>query len=377
MADYTMEVRELVNLGYHFALDSYPIFDESYRPRLNEKILSHYWYYEIGQETPDRFNHYLRTRMGEIMPYYNQLYMSELIKFDPLASDYYEGGSAETRVHEAVQDMFGNTANNTTSTDTTTTSTDSSSTSNSNTDTTGNETGTYGKNGSRTRETIGKRTEDLSEHITSDSTTTNNLKTTTHSDTEDEANQRHNSNKTTNFSDVPQAGVTTTTTVAPDGTVTTETTGYLTTQTQENLSETTNNNSTSTTDTEGTNTGTVEVDGTSDRTNDNTIDTTETAKELWKEYGNDGRNTTGNQKQDTTTASLEKFDSVNNTNVNFGEIRNQKTSASEQTGTKTKDYKKGRTGFSPATLIKEYRETLLNIDLLIIKELENLFMEVF
>ena len=72
------------------------IFDECHRKELNDKIIEHYYFREIGAETPDRFNFYLRRKMREIMPYYNQLYISEMIKFDPLATDYFE----EQRAHE-------------------------------------------------------------------------------------------------------------------------------------------------------------------------------------------------------------------------------------------------------------------------------------
>ena len=82
MAEYTIEIRSLVQKKYPFALNDYPIFDEMYREELNNKILQHFWYREIGQETPDRFNRMLRRKMFEIMPYYNQLYKSTLLEFD-------------------------------------------------------------------------------------------------------------------------------------------------------------------------------------------------------------------------------------------------------------------------------------------------------
>lgn len=66
-----------------FSFD-YPIFDEAYRAELESKILSHYYTEEIGSETVGLWKHQLKNKMREIMPYYNQLYMSEKIKFDPL-----------------------------------------------------------------------------------------------------------------------------------------------------------------------------------------------------------------------------------------------------------------------------------------------------
>lgn len=68
----------------------YPIFDENYRHLLNCKILKHYYTREIGLETVGLWKLKLNTKLNEIMPYYNQLYKSELFKFNPLADVDYE-----------------------------------------------------------------------------------------------------------------------------------------------------------------------------------------------------------------------------------------------------------------------------------------------
>lgn len=59
-------------------------FSESYRKTLCSKILKHYYLQEIGFETVGQWMYHLNTRLEEIMPYYNQLYKSEQLKFDPL-----------------------------------------------------------------------------------------------------------------------------------------------------------------------------------------------------------------------------------------------------------------------------------------------------
>ena len=54
-----------------------------------QKILDHYRFRQIGQETVGRWLHYFRTRIREIMPYYVQLYEFEAKWFnvdDPLES---------------------------------------------------------------------------------------------------------------------------------------------------------------------------------------------------------------------------------------------------------------------------------------------------
>lgn len=75
---------------------SYPIFDEAYRPVLQSKILQHYYTQEICEETVGLWKLRLAARMREIMPYYNQLYKSELIEINPLYNvDYTREGNRD------------------------------------------------------------------------------------------------------------------------------------------------------------------------------------------------------------------------------------------------------------------------------------------
>ena len=54
------------------------------RQELNNKILNHYRYREIGQETFGRWLFELNTALNEIMPYYNQLFYSADQDFNPI-----------------------------------------------------------------------------------------------------------------------------------------------------------------------------------------------------------------------------------------------------------------------------------------------------
>ena len=84
MATYTMELWEVLELESDIGLCHYPIFDETYRDCLNNKIIQHFWNREIGQETISMFRQQLRKKMNEIMPYWNQHYLASQIQFDPL-----------------------------------------------------------------------------------------------------------------------------------------------------------------------------------------------------------------------------------------------------------------------------------------------------
>ena len=62
----------------------FPIFDENYRLVLEKKILKHYYTREISEESTGLWKLRLDAKMNEIMPYYNKLYNSELIEFNPM-----------------------------------------------------------------------------------------------------------------------------------------------------------------------------------------------------------------------------------------------------------------------------------------------------
>lgn len=61
----------------------FPIFDEAYRKVLETKILKHYYTREIALESVGLWKLKLDTKLNEIMPYYNQLYKSQLLEFNP------------------------------------------------------------------------------------------------------------------------------------------------------------------------------------------------------------------------------------------------------------------------------------------------------
>ena len=136
-----------------FSFD-FPIFDEAYRNVLCKKILKHYYTREICEETVGLWKFRLDTRMNEIMPYFNKLYKSELLEFNPLYDvDITRKGNRE------------NTANGNESVDSTRTGTG-----NSETDTTGNTNNTNTSNETSKNTSIG--TNEGTNNTTNNSSTT-------------------------------------------------------------------------------------------------------------------------------------------------------------------------------------------------------------
>lgn len=63
---------------------TFPIFDEEYRNVLCTKILKHYYTREIGLETYGLWKLKLDTKLNEVMPYYNKMYESASLEYNPL-----------------------------------------------------------------------------------------------------------------------------------------------------------------------------------------------------------------------------------------------------------------------------------------------------
>lgn len=71
---YGPRLIDIIDDGYDLGLDDYPIFDEDYRPVLNQAIVDHFLMREIGAETPAQFIFFLNRRMRENMPKANALF---------------------------------------------------------------------------------------------------------------------------------------------------------------------------------------------------------------------------------------------------------------------------------------------------------------
>lgn len=97
----TVELGEIVESGVNIWDFDYPVPAQTVnyngktatvpfnKEAFQQKIIDHYRFRQIGQETVGRWLHYFRTRIREIMPYYIQLYEFEAKWFnieDPLES---------------------------------------------------------------------------------------------------------------------------------------------------------------------------------------------------------------------------------------------------------------------------------------------------
>lgn len=80
----TPRLCDVLKMGITIFDDTWSTFIPEHKETLCNKIIRYYYFNNIGCETPDRFVHYLNESLSRMMPYYNQLYQSELIKIDPM-----------------------------------------------------------------------------------------------------------------------------------------------------------------------------------------------------------------------------------------------------------------------------------------------------
>lgn len=236
-----------------------PIFEESHRAELCKKILKHYYLREIGCETTGIWKLWMNTRFDEIMPYYNQLYKSETLEFEP-----FEDVNRKT---------------------------------------------THEKNNQGTSNDTADSTFDSTVKDTETNTTDQTINTTQNTD----QNTTDNLNRWDKFADTPQGGL--------EGVESGE---YLTDA--RNITEDRSGNTT--TDVTGKQTGNTEYTG----------------------EQNETRNDVGHNENDRQYRDQEDFDEL---------VKGKQGSASY------------------SQMLEEYRKTFLNIDMMIIREFEDLFLQLW
>lgn len=266
---------------------NYPIFDEKYRIHLESLICLHYYRREIGFETVGLFKMYLERTMKEIMPYYNQLYKSQLLEFNP----FYDVDITRDHVnkHNGEETYKSNIS--------------------------ANAKGTNNAQSSSLERVIYKSNEGTSSKDESVSSAKNS------------ANSSSNSENKQKYSDTPQGSINDL-----------EKGKYLTNATIN--SAVVNDNSSATSSDKATTTRNINTGKEQTTSRDSSTTTNGT--------------TTNNTKTETTNNS-------NNTSIDD-----------------YLEHVKGKQGgASYASLLKEYRETFLNIDMEVIEKLNTLFMLVW
>lgn len=243
------------------ALQKYPLYKPHNiydlipeREEINEKLLNHYKYYEIGFETIGRFIDELKITMCEIMPYYNEMFKTVEIMAD-LENPFDNVDVTET---------FEQTTDETNS---------------SLSETTGSQTGR------------------------NESSATSNVESTGENTHESTNTQTNTNEKTRKFSDTPQNNIS-------------SINNYLTDYTVENekLNQTnsveSSDNSTSTTN--GADTSSSSVESSDTRSSNNVGERKTTTKHTYNKKGNQGVNTYAHDMNEFRTSIIDVVEKIIN-----------------------------------------------------------------
>lgn len=380
MAKYTITLADLLKTGYNIFDDTWTTFDPEHKRELCSKIIRHYYFYEIGQETADRFKFYLNEHLALIMPYYNQFYQSETLKITPLYNHFIEDNANTARtlgINRATGSMMEtvnvkNLANSIRRL------------SKGTSDTTANEEYTGNEKWKEDRVITEVKTtdQDTTENTTQNVKFTGNIKEvgneivkdTVDGTKTDTGTSNTTTSNTRRYSDTPQAQIS-----ASDMSIDQQ---YLTNYTRDNgTSNTTTKNTekienvedkvtdtTKTTDTKNTEDTTKDVKGTLDATEDLTRNDNVTGSR-------DTTHNKDNTENVTTTGNEQGFSNGKEDEQSTG------THFSTEDTTHKEKENVGRTtkGFtvSQSELLEAYRRTFINIDAMIIRELATDFMGIF
>lgn len=293
----------------------FPIFDESYRNVLETKILKHYYTREIGLETVGLWKLKLDTKLNEIMPFYNQLYKSELIEFNPM---YDVDLTRDHTLNRSEQ-----------------------------TEQTGTETADATKNGTVDTTTSGTKTGTSRENIDvsenqeteQNSKSDTDIKNTTGSTSEETAT----GTKThyDKYSDTPQGSL----------------------QNVQNDTYLTNARMVNDNDTQ---TGKTTVSGSDTSTGSTTADTSTTTNSTSETAHTSNTTDETSGTQNTTSADTEKRNATQTANKELTSLDDYLEHVKGKNG-----------GVSYSAMLNEFRTTFLNIDMQVINELSDLFMNLW
>lgn len=73
----TWTLGKMVEDGQEIFDFDYPFYSEERRKQFEQHFIEHFYFDEIGQETPARFKHRLKIKLNLIMPYWNKIFLAD------------------------------------------------------------------------------------------------------------------------------------------------------------------------------------------------------------------------------------------------------------------------------------------------------------
>ena len=112
MAQVTVELRKLLQLNNFSLFDfSYKFDDPNFKAQLEQSVIDYYYNYEIGTETPQEFKRRFEAKWLSIIDYYNQLYNTTLLTYNPLINYKLTEALEQLATSNATSTSDGTTTN--------------------------------------------------------------------------------------------------------------------------------------------------------------------------------------------------------------------------------------------------------------------------
>lgn len=111
MANYTMTLQEIMEMGIEIFDFNYPFYKDDMKPIFEQLFIDYFITEEIAHETVTLFKHRLKTKLNLILPYYNKLYMTQDLEQRIL--DNYDVTEEITRIinGDVIREIKGNNIN--------------------------------------------------------------------------------------------------------------------------------------------------------------------------------------------------------------------------------------------------------------------------
>jgi hypothetical protein len=106
MARYTTELRDIVKSGLKVFNFEYTFYDETKKTDFEQAFIDHFLFREIGVETVGRFQHYLKVKCNEVLPFYNEVLKAAQLEYDILYN--YDMSETFTKTNSNTRAMTEN-----------------------------------------------------------------------------------------------------------------------------------------------------------------------------------------------------------------------------------------------------------------------------
>lgn len=120
-----MELRNLLKTNFELFDFEYQFDDPVFKKKLEQAVIDFYYNYEIGQETPDAFKQRFKSRWLRNIDYYNKLYNTTLLEYNPLINSKMSEAMEQLSNSNSTQDSESESISNGTSKTSDTSKTDS------------------------------------------------------------------------------------------------------------------------------------------------------------------------------------------------------------------------------------------------------------